>query len=256
MILPAVIAAIRDVGGLVVDDIDGRVGRAPPSAGGTFTLTLTRSVDADGVLLATGRLGGELRVNAAFDLRGGRAHAEHRAAEVCHRLVVALPELAIEEVLSPPPPRRNTRDPITARARLRLLAPGPVTDIEHVAEAAEAIRTAGLALMMPTGDVDEVTLPSSLEVRALTDTLGLVEADLALRLDPLRPHIYRAAHAAIVAALRGAGRRVDDDGSGRVAPLADQRDPAAADVRLVSYAGWQIGGAAAVEAVARFPVIF
>jgi hypothetical protein len=179
-----------------------------------------------------------------------------QAAELCHRLVIALPELALDSVLLPPSPRRLTLDPITARVRLRVLVEGPVEDIEHVADAAEVIRAVGLALMTPASDVDEVTLPSSLDVRALTETLGIVEADLGLVLDPLRPDIYQHAHATMTAALRGAGRRVDDDGGGRVADLPAQRDHAATDIRLVSYAGWSLTGTEAVDLSAVFPVVF
>ena len=111
--------------------------------------------------------------------------------------------------------------------------------------------------MMPVPGIDEVELPGALDAIPLEGVpLEVLEADLRLHLDPLRPGAYRTAFEVLVRALRSAGRRVDDDGTGRVTDLLAQRDPRAADVRLIGYSGWTIAREAdTVRASATFPVL-
>lgn len=254
--LPEVIDAVRAVGLTVIDDLDGRAVGPPPDL--SATLDLQRPADADGVLLDTRRLGAELRVAFTLRLRRGLAWAELRAAEIAHRLAIALPELQTDAVIVPPGGRVLADVGVVATARLRLLGQFSAGRFEQQAEIVEQLRTVGNALMMPTPGVDEVELPSSLDATPLEDVpLELLEADLRLHLDPLKPDAYRTAFGVMVRALRSARRRVDDDGTGRVADLLAQRDPQAADVRLVSYAGWSITRQPdALQASATFPVLF
>lgn len=256
-LLAPVIAAVREVGLTVVDDLDGRAAGPPPES--AATITLERPFDADGVLLDTQRVQAEMRLVFRLSLRRGQAWAEMRAAELAHRLSLRLPEVPLGgdgvggPLIGPPRPVALTDAEVTARVRLRLLTANPERGLEHSAGAVEGLRAVAHALMLPRPGVDEVILPSSLDLRTIAAGVGVLEADVVLALDPLMPEAYRLAHAAMVAALRSAGRRVEDDGSGRVVDLLDQRDPRCADLRLQSYAGWTLTKTDAVEARATFP---
>ena len=259
-LLGVVIAGVRDAGLTVVDDLDGRPGGAPPDQ--SASVSLDRPFDLDGALLDTRRVQAALRVRMRLRLRRGQAWAELRAAELAHRLCITLPELPLGgtgvggPVIAPPGGRRLSDDAITARMRMRLLTGAPQHGLQHQAGALEALRAVAHEVMRPRPGVDQVTLPSSLELRAVGQDLGVLEADLVLTLDPLIESALRPAHAAIIAGMRAAGRRVDDDGSGRVVDLLEQRDPRAADVRLVSYAGFTLSRVDdAIDLEATFPVV-
>lgn len=235
----AVVGELERLGLGVVDDLTGRTGGQPPDS--AFAVTVTTAADRDGILLDTTRVAAQVIIEGVLAISAGQAFTEYRAAKIAHDTLLALPLAlaSIDAVLELPAGRRNDNDEVLAQVALRTLQ-GPMLDDRRVAEAVEVARTAGQAVLAPVVGVDEVVWPRGVAQREITEAVSVVECELGFYLDPFDPSAYRAAHEAMVTALRGAGLRVSDDGTGRVSDLFDQREPGASDIRLIDYGGWSI----------------